>query len=87
MSLDEAKRQMSEPSELASAVTGEARPNPRSGEASSAAQGAERSGIDYLMERVVERSNVVAALRRVQQIHIALPTSVYDRLGVPRLAA
>lgn len=67
MSLDEARRQMSEPSELARVATGEARPSPRSGEAFPATQGPERSGTDRLMEAVVERSNVVAALRRVQQ--------------------
>ena len=61
MSLDEARRQMSELSELAPVVTGEARPSPRSGEASTATQGAARSGTDDLMEQVVERSNVVAA--------------------------
>jgi len=67
MSLDEARRQMSEISELAPIVTGEACPNPRSGEASTATQETARSGSDRLMEQVVERSNVVAALRRMQQ--------------------
>jgi group II intron reverse transcriptase/maturase len=67
MSLDGATRQMSESSELARIVTGEASPSPRSGEASPATQGTERSGTDHLMEGVVGRSNVVAALRRVQQ--------------------
>jgi len=41
---------MSEPSELASAVTGEALAGQRSGEAPAATQGAERSGTDHLME-------------------------------------
>ena len=50
MSLDGARRQMSEPSELASAVTGEARQGQCSGEAPAATQGAERSGTDHLME-------------------------------------
>lgn len=67
MSLDEARRQMSESAELARVATGEARLSPRSGEASPATQGAVHSGTDHLMEQVVERSNVVAALRRVQQ--------------------
>lgn len=67
MSLDGARRQMTETSELAPAVMGEARQGQRSGEAPTATQGAECSGTDHLMEVVVERSNVVAALRRVQQ--------------------
>lgn len=67
MSLDGARRQMSELSELARVAPGEARPSPCSGEVPTATQGAERSGTDHLMDAVVERSNVVAALRRVQQ--------------------
>ena len=39
----------------------------RSGETPMAANGNERSGNDYLMERVVERSNAKAALKRVRQ--------------------
>ncbi len=58
---------MSETSELAPAVTGEARQGQRSGETLPATQGAERSGSDCLMEQVVERSNARMALRRVRQ--------------------
>lgn len=47
---------------------GEAPRAERSGEARSAAQGAERSGPDHsLMERVVEGENLRRALKRVQQ--------------------
>lgn len=48
---------------------GEALSGTRSGEASSAAQGTERSGLDTsrLMERVVEGGNLRRALKRVQQ--------------------
>ena len=45
---------------------GEAPRVERSGEAVSAVQGDERSGIDDLMERVVERENLVRALKRVR---------------------
>lgn len=48
---------------------GEALSSARSGEATAAAQGDERSGLDtrLLMERVVERGNLVRALKRVRQ--------------------
>jgi RNA-directed DNA polymerase len=46
---------------------GEAPTAERSGEASRAASGTARSGTDHLMEAVVERGNVQAALKRVQQ--------------------
>lgn len=46
---------------------GEAPKAERSGEASPAAQGTERSGSDCLMERVVERDNLFAALKRVRK--------------------
>jgi group II intron reverse transcriptase/maturase len=46
---------------------GEAPGTERSGEAMSAAQGDERSGLDGLMERVVEGGNLRRALKRVQR--------------------
>ena len=46
---------------------GEAPTTERSGEASRAAHGDARSGTDHLMEQVVERGNLQAALKRVQQ--------------------
>jgi RNA-directed DNA polymerase len=46
---------------------GEAPRAERSGEARTAAQGDERSGNDGLMERVVERGNLKAALQRVRR--------------------
>lgn len=46
---------------------GEALPAQRSGEATSTAQGLERSGADDLMEQIVERSNLARALKRVRQ--------------------
>jgi len=46
---------------------GEAPRAERSGEALRAASGNARSGTDHLMERVVERGNLQAALKRVQQ--------------------
>lgn len=55
--------------ELPFAGRGEAPRDERSGEARPAARGAERSGTDHLMERVVERGNAKAALRRVKQNH------------------
>ena len=54
--------------ELALEATGEARQSQRSGEAGPTARGAERSGNDdLLMERIVERSNLARALKRVRQ--------------------
>lgn len=53
--------------ELALEDRGEAPNVRRSGEARPAAQGDERSGSDGLMERVVERGNLVAALARVRK--------------------
>jgi RNA-directed DNA polymerase len=46
---------------------GEAPGSERSGEATSAAQGDERSGLDGLMERVVEGGNLRRAVKRVRQ--------------------
>jgi RNA-directed DNA polymerase len=55
--------------ELPLAGRGEAPRRERSGEATSAAQGDERSGLDtlQLMERIVEGGNLRRALNRVQQ--------------------
>ena len=46
---------------------GEAPRDQRSGEAPTATSGGARSGIDQLMEKVVERGNAKAALKRVRQ--------------------
>jgi group II intron reverse transcriptase/maturase len=46
---------------------GEAPTTERSGEAARAASGTARSGTDHLMAQVVERGNLQAALKRVQQ--------------------
>lgn len=69
MGLGDAKRQKSRQLELPLEDRGEAPNVDGSGEASTAARGDERSGTDdaKLMERVVERGNVVAALKRVQK--------------------
>ena len=73
--LDEARHQMSDHQnidqlELPLEGRGEAPRVERSGEAVSAVQGNERSGIDegslVLMERIVERGNLVRALKRVR---------------------
>ena len=61
-------RQKSEQLELALEARGEAPHGQRSGEASTTSDGTERSGGDHrLMERVVERVNALAALKRVKQ--------------------
>ena len=62
-----ARRQMSTHVELPLAERGEAPNAQRSGEALTAAQGTGRSGTDPLMERVVERGTVTAAVKRVRQ--------------------
>ena len=69
MDLGDAKRQKSKQLELPLEDRGEAPNVGGSGEASTATHGDERSGSDDmdLMERVVERGNVVAALKRVQR--------------------
>lgn len=69
MNLEDAKRQKSRQLELPLWGRGETPRPERSGEASTAAHGNERSGSDEarLMERVVERDNVVKALKRVQK--------------------
>ena len=63
----EARRQMSRQLELPLESRGEAPRVQRSGEARPAARGDERSGSDHLMERVAERGNALAALKRVRQ--------------------
>ena len=61
-------RQKSEQLELALEARGETSHGQRSGEASTTSDGTERSGGDHrLMERVVERVNALAALKRVKQ--------------------
>lgn len=67
MSLGRARRQKTAQAELPLDNRGEAPTSQRSGEAPTAAHGDERPGNDRLMERVVERSNVRAALKRVKQ--------------------
>lgn len=67
VSLGSARHQKSAQAELAMEARGEAPHGHRSGEAPTAANGNERPGNDRLMERVVERSNVVKALKRVKQ--------------------
>jgi hypothetical protein len=69
VNLEDAMRRKSGQLELPLDGRGEAPRAERSGEASTAVHGNERSGSDeaHLMERVVERGNVIAALKRVQK--------------------
>ena len=67
MSLRRARHQKTAQAELPLEARGEALQGQRSGEAPTAAKGNERSGNDRLMEKVVERGNVKAALKRVRQ--------------------
>lgn len=67
VSLGRVRRQKSLQMEFPLEGKGEARPLQRRGETPTAANGNERSGIDHLMERVVEGGNVKAALKRVKQ--------------------
>ena len=71
MHLDRTGHQKSmEQMELPLEDRGEAPSVPRSGEIVSAAQGDERSGTDGrsgLMEQIIERGNLVRALKRVQR--------------------
>lgn len=69
MSLEDTMRQKSRQLELPLEGRGEAPRVARSGEVSSATNGNERSGRDdvKLMERVVERGNVIEALKRVRK--------------------
>src|SRR5437764_893725 len=66
MSLDGTRRQKFAQAELPLSGRGEAPRGQRSGEASSATNGDGRSGTDHLMEEVVERGNVKAALKKVK---------------------
>jgi RNA-directed DNA polymerase len=66
MSLIETRRQKSMQVELPLNGRGEASNEGRSGEASMATNGSERSGTDHLMEEVVERGNLKQALKRVK---------------------
>jgi RNA-directed DNA polymerase len=67
VSLRGARRQKTAQAVLPLEDRGEAPNVERSGEATRAASGNERSGSDHLMEMVVERDNVKAALKRVRQ--------------------
>lgn len=69
MRFEDTRRQKSGQLELPFGSRGEAPRAERSGEVSTASTGNERSGTatKLLMEQVVERSNVVAALKRVQK--------------------
>ncbi len=67
MSLESAKRQKATQPELPLEYGGEALRDQRSGEALTAANERGSSGTDRLMEEVVERGNMQAALKRVRQ--------------------
>ena len=67
MSLGRARHQKTAQAELPLEARGEAPQDPRSGEAPTATNGNGGSGNDRLMERVVERGNAKAALKRVRQ--------------------
>ena len=67
VNLGKAKRQKTAQAELPLDDRGEAPKGQRSGEARPAKRESARSGTDQLMERVVERSNLIAALKRVRQ--------------------
>lgn len=67
MSLESAKRQNVVQPELSLEYGGEAHGGQGSGEALTAANGSGSSGTDHLMEEVVERGNMQAALKRVRQ--------------------
>jgi RNA-directed DNA polymerase len=67
VALGSARRQKSAQAELTLEARGEAPFGQRSGEARTAGHGTGRPGNDHLMERVVERGNVKAALKRVRQ--------------------
>jgi len=67
VSLGRAKHQKSAQAELPLGARGEAPNAQRSGEAPTATSGNGGSGNDHLMERVVERGNAKAALKRVRQ--------------------
>jgi hypothetical protein len=64
--LGDARPQKSRQLELPLGGSGEARPDERCVEASTAANGNERSGASDLMELACERRNLQAALKRVR---------------------
>jgi RNA-directed DNA polymerase len=66
MNLEEARRQKPAQAGPPSPIPGEARMDRRGGEALTAEHGNGSSGSDCLMEQVVERDNMRAALRRVK---------------------
>ena len=65
--LEGTRPQMTRQLELPFWTEGEARQSERSGEVSTAAPGTERSGASGLMERVLARPNMQAALKRVRK--------------------
>ncbi len=67
MGLDDAEQQKSKNLELPFASRGEAPGAGRSAQAASATPGTKRPGTSRLMEAVVERRNLQAALKRVKQ--------------------
>jgi RNA-directed DNA polymerase len=67
MDLGRDRRQKSVQMELPLRAKGEAPSERRSGESPTAVRGDERSGLDQLMERVVESSNARAAIKRVRR--------------------
>ena len=67
MSLEGARRQMARQLELPLGDRGEAPKTGRSDEAPTATNGDRRSGTDCLMEEVIERSNIIRALKRVRR--------------------
>ena len=67
MSLERAQPQMTKQLELPLERRGEAPRVERSEEAPTAAQGNERSGTSGLMDLVLERQNLQAALKRVRK--------------------
>jgi len=66
VSLERAKHQKSAQAELPLGARGEAPQDQRSGEAPTATNGNGGSGTATLMEKVVERGNAKAALKRVR---------------------
>lgn len=67
MSLERAKRQKSEQTELPLEFKGEAQEYQRSGEAPTAMDGIARSGTEHLMEEAVGGANVKMALKQVRK--------------------
>ncbi len=67
MNPDDDRRQKPMQMGLPLEFRGEASDSPRSGESPTVGRGDGRSGTDRLMERVVERDNAQAALKRVRR--------------------